>query len=424
MSTSIAFNPYSVHSSQSSNAASIQVANIHTGSHASCLPPSQDTYTANKVLRFGRKQSVQSLRNDPVFKANGLTPHIATTEADLLQIAKMHSRFLQEAPSYTIQNMCLSLSRRTDQELIQYFKAWLPKNTFPPEITIEDVFPQLKAIFTDPEQLRKIIPSAENEDVRHEIPIFKQRFIDNPHGAMIVLKNRKGEIVACEGINQLQKTHDFHIDQGIHDALDLKHGLATALYVKPEYRGRGIGTALKKTIIAYGKDSLGYRYIHAPTEKENSSHRINRKLGYQPWTKETQFKDSPVFTPEMRAKLMDEYNIGSIQLDWLDTHSEAIRQMLEPVKKNRFILISLLAGIPALLLLGTFLLNRFNQEFFRKILGRFKQLPQGTPIQQGNQSNRQNQPAVIIPPFQAANLKQLPQQSKLAEYRQSNRNWN
>ncbi len=72
-------------------------------------------------------------------------------------------------------------------------------------------------------------------------------------------------------------------------------------------------------MIQYAKEELGYQYVWASTERQNTSHTLNQALGYTPLTVDTEFKASPVFISQKNNALIEEYNVGSRQLCWLET---------------------------------------------------------------------------------------------------------
>jgi len=271
-------------------------------------PPKDVFQNVSKLKYF------HPLHVDDVFKAHNLTPSLAT-EADLHEASKLYINFLKENQAYTLENARIGLQNLNDTELKHYLKPYVEENT-----NIDELATFFRSTLKDSEQFLAVMGQAAlhlgPEDM---IPILKNRFISNPKADLILLKNPKGEIVGIEGINQFQKTHDTMIDQGNMEGIDPKHGLLSSLYVTPDYRNKGIGTALKSTIIKHSKQNLGYHYVWSPTEMENASHRANLKLGYQPLTAQTRFQESPVFTTRLNKKLMEEYNIGSRQLHWLST---------------------------------------------------------------------------------------------------------
>lgn len=281
---------------------------------------SKQTSTVAKTLKPVQVHVSQPIRMDPAFQASKLTPSIATAR-DLPEVCKLMTALLSEKDSF--EGTRLTLKNRTDEELLTYFKRMMPLEQLQDPTAKAEFLQNVRNLLDDPEACKATIGSVSNNAKEAEsmmLPLLRQRFIDNPKGALIVLKDPNGNIVATEACNQFQDTHDFHIDQGIFDAVDLKHGLETMLYVKPEYRSKGLATGLKKAILQYANKNLQYRYLWSPTEAGNASHRINQKFGYQPLTEQTSFTDSPAFTKAKNKALMDEYNVDARQLAWIDIH--------------------------------------------------------------------------------------------------------
>jgi len=267
---------------------------------------------------------------DAAFQANKLTPSIAT-DSDLPEICRLGLTILSEKDSF--EGTRLTLKKRTDEELLAFFKRGMPLSivAFQDPTFKAEFLHDIKKLLDDPKAFKKTMRNDNNNVKKAEsafLPMLKERFIDNPKGALIVLKDPNGNIVAMQACNQFQDTHDFHFDLGIFDAVDSKHGLATMLYVKPEYRGKGIATGLKKAILQYANKNLGYRYLWSPTEAGNASRHINQKLGYRPLTEQTTFADSPVFTKAKNKALMNEYNVDARQLAWIDIHKLKDREFV------------------------------------------------------------------------------------------------
>lgn len=252
---------------------------------------------------------------DNLFKKLALTCEIATL-GDMQELAKGSLREQKEGEG---------LSGETEKgwfkKQIQYQRKWLAAKTNLAEESRKNHLALSEALEKYTETIGK--KDAHNEYSLEEklaalTSIAQQRFSKTDKSMMLLLRDKSKKIVARIGLGPFQAGHDL-ISLGINDIIDTKHGLVSALHVEPEYRNKGIATALKKKAIVTAREVLGYKYLHSPTESHKSSHRINQKLGYKPWTLKTQFTDTPGITPALVKELLDNYNIGPCQLCWIDT---------------------------------------------------------------------------------------------------------
>lgn len=278
---------------------------VAPASHQPLLSPSADRF-----VRFGTTAKPGTIQHDPAFTALGLTPSVATHQ-DLPQVAKLGLAFISEGQEYSLHNTFLSLQGRPEPELKGFFAQVTP---VPPGSTFEDLWPHLQALMKDYDAFKAALLGADNLEEQEEMvkTMYQKRFIDNPQGALLILKNKQDEVVAMEGINQFQLTHDMNINQGDYTAIDPKHALLSSLYIRPDYRNQGLGRALKKATMAYAREPLGYTYVWASTDPENASHHINTThLQYTRISEATQFSDSPAFTPALIKTLIDNYETGA-----------------------------------------------------------------------------------------------------------------
>jgi GNAT superfamily N-acetyltransferase len=278
------------------------------------LTPSliEDTFT--KISPSSRPLS---LRIDPLFHSLHLTPGIAT-EKDIPELARLSLENIKEMGSSVFEEIQLSMQRRTAEEQ----RAYIKKIGIPKGIPENVFLPMMQTLYSLPTKdfvsfMESSLKMVGEQKVGIELlKLIKERFIDNPQGAYLVLKNTEGKIVATAAFNQFQNTHDFDMTMGNMKGLDPKHALETAVYVAPEYRKKGLAAALRKTLIDLAHQK-GVTYLWSPTRAGTSSQRINEKLGYQKLLPEATFPDSSAFTPEKIKQLLQEYNLGARQLAWL-----------------------------------------------------------------------------------------------------------
>lgn len=270
---------------------------------------------------------LEKIKQDPLFKTSPVTPMLAT-EHDLPIIAKT---FHQNLSNRDIDYVRLSLLNRSDKELM----ALLPA----PDAILEKVVPdkteltKLKTLFVDqfktlinnPEAFRSMVRGelfedsnekmlAEKQKLASEVQNLKKRFLDNPNGALLTVKNDAGEIIGYGGINQLQDTHDFHMEKEIYEGIAPKHALLSRFFIKPEYRSDDADALAQKllTTFAHGK---GYDYLWSA----NNALYHGSSKSFHPLTETTVFPQTPVFTPAKNKQLMKEYNVGGHQLGWIST---------------------------------------------------------------------------------------------------------
>ena len=283
-------------------------------------PLSQET---QDTVLFGSQSAKVSdakavFRSEPVFKALGLTPSLVTPVDlnDVMQLSIQHVE--NEMSDEALENARLSFAKMSPAELKKIMLEFSPElKQWPEEVVDKGV----RELWNDPQRFQALMRAEKTltpEELAPQVQLLRKIFMEHPKAALIVLKNLEGKIVAFEGIHPFLKQNVDLVLNPDH-FVDPAHGCVAKLYVKPEYRHKGIGEALKRTIIDYGARQLGYRYVWSATESSGRSHRTNQKLGYQPLTPETRFPDSPAFTPKQVQSLLKEYNVGTAQLQWLKT---------------------------------------------------------------------------------------------------------
>lgn len=271
----------------------------------------------------GKKEKTQQpkpldLPENPIFKANRLTPFLATKK-DLIEIYESDNKIEPVTQSF-LQYIQESFSKRTDKQL----REWVLLNT--PSINKlssdkkEAAIEATVELIKDPVRFLKLTKGAKFNQAAAALTSEKmlKRFILVPPttiAGMIVLKDEQGKIQGYEAYNPFQRTHDFQLEIGDTTPIDPKHIILSRLHVKPEYRGKGIGKALKETAIALAH-KFGAKYVWSLTEATNPSRHINEKLGFKPLTETTVFPDSPAFDLPTIKELLTEYNRGQFKLQW------------------------------------------------------------------------------------------------------------
>jgi hypothetical protein len=270
---------------------------------------------------------IEKLKQDPVFKNSGLTPALAT-EQDLPLIAQSFHKHISDRD---INFTRLSLLNRSDAELLSVLplqdaleKAVPDKAALSKLKTL--LIEQFKSLINNPEAFRALVRGemfedkqekmiAEKQKLASEVQNLKQRFLNNPNGALLMVKNDSGEIIGYGGINQLQNTHDFQMEKEIHDGIAPKHALLSRVFITPEARSEAADELAHKllTTFAHGK---GYDYLWSA---DNALYHGSTKT-FHPLTETTVFPQTPVFTPTKNKQLMNEYNVGGHQLGWIPTH--------------------------------------------------------------------------------------------------------
>jgi GNAT superfamily N-acetyltransferase len=248
----------------------------------------EDTFTkippSNRAL---------SLRIDPLFHSLHLTPGIAT-EKDIPELLRLNMEHIKEIGGTAfIKQQLLALQQRTPEEQSAYTKKKLGMG-----MTAEQHIKFLQNLSSASPEVFSFLMNAgddlgKKEALATATPLLKKRFIDNPQGAYLVLKNTEKKIVATAAFNQFQNTHDFDMNMDNMKGLDPKHALETAVYVAPEYRKKGLATALRKTLIDLAHQK-GIAYLWSPTEAGTSSQRIMKNWAIKSSFQKLRFQTLPL----------------------------------------------------------------------------------------------------------------------------------
>jgi hypothetical protein len=281
------------------------------------LPPSKNILQSPDT--FTPSSNPLNLKTDPLFKTLGLTPSLAK-EADIPGIMNVIQQGTQEMVSDAFEQMQLALKQKTPQEQIAFVKKMGPP---PLGMSEQDYLHTLQSM--SPKTVSSLMNNKANvspemeqaigkEAIKSATPVLKERFINNPQGAYLVLKNTEGKIVATAAFHQFT---DNHINpRNSLKGLDPKHALETTVYLLPEYKNKDskdVALALRKTLNQLAQQK---GYTHIWSQGDRSLQASSKELGYQELTPGTKFPDSPAFTPKKIEQLLQN-NFGDYRLAWL-----------------------------------------------------------------------------------------------------------
>ncbi|MCA9806773.1 MAG: GNAT family N-acetyltransferase [Cyanobacteria bacterium HKST-UBA06] len=276
---------------------------------------SHDVFT-----RFGSTPTPPiTLRADPVYKRLGLTPSVAT-HADLDDLVAFNLAYARHDTAGVATTLSQMLSGMDELAIKDYMRGYLRHLSLPDGMSFEDIWPGVYAMFSKPggPDLSGLEKGVDDNTTRLMARHLTERFLDNPQGDLLLLRDQAGQVVAVEGVNQFQMTHE-QLSIGNAEGIHPKAALLSSLVVAPGFQGQGIGTALKKSVLDWAHRAKGYRYAFSATAAGNASDHINfTHLGYRPLTEETVFSDMPVFTPAVNRQLLANYNKGTMRLGWTD----------------------------------------------------------------------------------------------------------
>jgi GNAT superfamily N-acetyltransferase len=223
------------------------------------------------------------------------------------------SQFLEHVKN-SIEDISSTMRNRSNEELAELMRRHKPDMKFvKTKVTLLKRFSPFLLALTG---LKKSYQGTADFSETH-IKSLKRRFIDNPQGALLIVKDSLGTAVGVVEINQFQSTRDFHIELGDMSAIDRKHCLINGPYIKPEHRGTQMETALTQAALRFAKEKLGYQYAWVVSDA-NTPIDVYKTLGAKPLRPGSQFTDSPAFTPEKITELLKEYNLNGSELHWIN----------------------------------------------------------------------------------------------------------
>ncbi|MBX2861867.1 MAG: GNAT family N-acetyltransferase [Vampirovibrio sp.] len=266
----------------------------------------KSNHLGQQALNHTPPESWQNAGQDP-FKEYGLTPSFAE-EKDLPAV-------LQLEAAEDVQGL---IDLLTPQGKVD--RANLLSQLFQDESEIQAHKSLIQEVSEEPSILAKVPDRIQQiPGFNRILPAIRTSFLNNPRGALIVLKDKADEVIAMEGIHQLQLTHHSDIEKGIYDTIDPQHALLSSSRVKPSHTRRKIGEALHRTAIASTREHFGASHVWSLTRKNSPSDKINEKLGFQPLQESTRFEEPTNLTPQVIEKLLANYNDIDHHLSWLET---------------------------------------------------------------------------------------------------------